>query len=62
LRALNPQPVYCSISGFGADRPGRTGRIRHRRAGASGFLKLPRESENPRVVGPAIADCDSPGF
>ncbi|MEO8921572.1 MAG: CoA transferase [Caldimonas sp.] len=57
LRALNPRLVYCSISGFGptgpaADRPAYDTVAQ----AASGFLGLLVNPENPRVVGPAIAD------
>jgi crotonobetainyl-CoA:carnitine CoA-transferase CaiB-like acyl-CoA transferase len=57
LRDLNPTLVYCAISGFGA-----TGPYAHRPTydsvaqAASGFLRLLVNPENPRVVGPAIAD------
>ena len=57
LRALNPKLVYCSISGFGATGPaaGRPAYDTVAQA-ASGFLNLLVNPENPRVVGPAIAD------
>lgn len=57
LRDLNPKLVYCAISGFGASGPSA-----HRPTydsvaqAASGFLRLLVNPENPRVVGPAIAD------
>ncbi|MBO9513567.1 MAG: CoA transferase [Variovorax sp.] len=58
LRGLNPKLVYCSISGFGpsgpaADRPAYDTVAQ----AASGFLNLLINPENPRVVGPAIADA-----
>jgi crotonobetainyl-CoA:carnitine CoA-transferase CaiB-like acyl-CoA transferase len=58
LRALNPRLVYCAISGFGATGPaaGRPAYDTVAQA-ASGFLKLLVNPENPRVVGPAIADA-----
>ena len=58
LRALNPKLIYCSISGFGATGPaaGRPAYDTVAQA-ASAFLKLLVNPENPRVVGPAIADA-----
>jgi len=58
LRALNPRLVYCSISGFGATGPAAARPAYDTVAqAASGFLKLLVNPENPRVVGPAIADA-----
>ncbi len=58
LRELNPRLVYCSISGFGSSGPaaGRPAYDTVAQA-ASAFLKLLVNPENPRVVGPAIADA-----
>lgn len=62
LRELNPGLIYCSISGFGSDGP-HAGRPSYDTVAqaASGFLKLLINPENPRVVGPAMADAMS-GF
>ena len=57
LRALNPRLIYCSISGFGPSGPARDRPAYDTVAqAASGFLGLLVNPENPRVVGPAIAD------
>ena len=58
LRELNPRLVYCAISGFGQTGPaaGRPAYDTVAQA-ASGFLNLLVNPENPRVVGPAIADA-----
>jgi crotonobetainyl-CoA:carnitine CoA-transferase CaiB-like acyl-CoA transferase len=57
LRALNPRLVYCSISGFGPTGPSANRPAYDTVAqAAGGFLKLLVNPENPRVVGPAIAD------
>jgi crotonobetainyl-CoA:carnitine CoA-transferase CaiB-like acyl-CoA transferase len=57
LRKINPGLIYCSISGFGATGPaaGRPAYDTVAQA-ASGFLGLLINPDNPRVVGPAIAD------
>lgn len=57
LQRINPRLIYCSISGFGQDGPaaGRPAYDSVAQA-ASGFLGLLINPENPRVVGPAIAD------
>ncbi|MGE8612507.1 MAG: CaiB/BaiF CoA transferase family protein [Achromobacter veterisilvae] len=57
LRAINPRLVYCAISGFGQTGPaaGRPAYDTVAQA-ASGFLNLLVNPDNPRVVGPAIAD------
>jgi crotonobetainyl-CoA:carnitine CoA-transferase CaiB-like acyl-CoA transferase len=58
LRALNPRLVYCSISGFGPTGPAASRPAYDTVAqAASGFLGLLVNPENPRVVGPAIADA-----
>lgn len=57
LHAINPRLIYCAISGFGQTGPaaGRPAYDSVAQA-ASGFLGLLINPENPRVVGPAIAD------
>ncbi|HEY2190339.1 MAG TPA: CoA transferase, partial [Caldimonas sp.] len=58
LRTLNPKLVYCSISGFGSSGPAANRPAYDTVAqAASGFLGLLVNPENPRVVGPAIADA-----
>ncbi|WP_417318575.1 CaiB/BaiF CoA transferase family protein [Emcibacter sp.] len=57
LQAINPRLVYCSISGFGSSGPDRDRPAFDTVAqAASGFLRLLLNPENPRVVGPALAD------
>jgi crotonobetainyl-CoA:carnitine CoA-transferase CaiB-like acyl-CoA transferase len=58
LQAINPRLIYASISGFGASGPDRDRPAFDTVAqAASGFLRLLVNPENPRVVGPAIADA-----
>lgn len=58
LRALNPRLIYCAISGFGETGPYRSRPAYDTVAQAcSGYLHLLVNPENPRVVGPAIADA-----
>lgn len=62
LRELNPGLIYCAISGFGSSGPYVNRPSYDTVAQAvSGFLKLLINPENPRVVGPAMADALS-GF
>jgi len=57
LREINPRLIYCSISGFGPTGPSASRPSYDTVAqAASGYLKLLVNPENPRVVGPAIAD------
>ena len=58
LQTLNPRLIYCGISGFGHDGPDRERPAYDTVAqAASGWLRLLINPENPRVVGPAIADA-----
>jgi len=58
LRGINPRLIYLSISGFGATGPDRDRPAFDTVAqAASGFLRLLVNPENPRVVGPALADA-----
>ena len=57
LQAINPKLIYCSISGFGSEGPDKERPAYDTVAqAASGWLRLLINPENPRVVGPAIAD------
>jgi crotonobetainyl-CoA:carnitine CoA-transferase CaiB-like acyl-CoA transferase len=58
LRELNPQLVYCSISGFGGsgpyvDRPSYDSVAQ----ALSGFLSVVVDPDRPRFLGPALADA-----
>lgn len=58
LQAINPGLIYCGISGFGHDGPDAERPAYDTVAqAASGWLRLLINPENPRVVGPAIADA-----
>ena len=58
LKAINPRLIYGSISGFGPDGPSRDRPSYDSVAqAASGFLALLLNPENPRVIGPALADA-----
>ncbi|MDB5954222.1 CoA transferase [Ramlibacter sp.] len=57
LRGINPQLIYCAISGFGVTGPAAQRPAYDSVAqAASGFLGLLVNPGNPRVTGPAIAD------
>jgi crotonobetainyl-CoA:carnitine CoA-transferase CaiB-like acyl-CoA transferase len=57
LRSLHDRLIYCAISGFGATGPAAQRPAYDSVAqAASGYLRLLVNPENPRVVGPAIAD------
>lgn len=60
LQAINPRLVYCSVTGFGAsgpyvDRPCYDTVAQ----GLSGYLSQTLDPEQPRIVGPAVADTVS---
>ena len=58
LREMNPRLVYCAISGFGATGPYAQRPSYDTVAQAyGGLLHLLVNPENPRVVGPAMADA-----
>lgn len=58
LRALNPSLIYTSISGFGADGPYASRPTYDSVAQAlSGFLSVVTDPDQPRLLGPALADA-----
>jgi len=58
LRRINPGLIYCAISGFGTSGPSRDRPAYDTLAqAASGYLRLLTPPDNPRVIGPAIADA-----
>ncbi len=58
LHQINPRLIYCAISGFGPDGPYRDRPSYDSVAQAySGFLGLLVNPNDPRVVGPALADA-----
>jgi len=57
LRRIRPDLIYCAISGFGTSGPSRDRPAYDTVAqAASGYLRLLTPPDNPRVIGPAIAD------
>jgi len=57
LMATNPRLIYCAISGFGAEGPDATRPCYDTVAqAASGYLHLTLAPDDPRVLGPAMAD------
>lgn len=58
LRRVRPDLIYCAISGFGQSGPSRDRPAYDTVAqAASGYLRLLTPPQNPRVIGPAIADA-----
>uniref|UniRef100_UPI0031017FB1 CaiB/BaiF CoA transferase family protein n=1 Tax=Neorhizobium sp. EC2-8 TaxID=3129230 RepID=UPI0031017FB1 len=58
LSKLNPKLIYCSISGFGPDGPYAQRPVYDSVAQAvSGFLSVSIDPEQPRFIGPALADA-----
>jgi crotonobetainyl-CoA:carnitine CoA-transferase CaiB-like acyl-CoA transferase len=57
LRRVNPRLIYCSISGFGGDGPGRNRPSYDTVAqGYSSLLSQLVDPRHPRVIGPAFSD------
>src|SRR3990167_7642424 len=55
--ALNPRLIYCAITGFGADGPyAQRPAFDNVGQALSGWMSRHRRGDDPRVVGPAIAD------
>ncbi|TCL65227.1 CoA transferase [Rhizobium sp. BK251] len=58
LSKINPKLIYCSISGFGPDGPYAQRPVYDSVAQAvSGFLSVAIDPEQPRFIGPALADA-----
>lgn len=58
LSKINPKLIYCSISGFGPDGPYSERPVYDSVAQAvSGFLSVAIDPEQPRFIGPALADA-----
>jgi crotonobetainyl-CoA:carnitine CoA-transferase CaiB-like acyl-CoA transferase len=58
LSGINPKLIYCSISGFGPDGPYAQRPVYDSVAQAvSGFLSVAIDPEQPRFIGPALADA-----
>ena len=58
LSGINPKLVYCSISGFGPDGPYAQRPVYDSVAQAvSGFLSVAIDPQQPRFIGPALADA-----
>jgi crotonobetainyl-CoA:carnitine CoA-transferase CaiB-like acyl-CoA transferase len=58
LKAINPRLIYCSISGFGSDGPYADRPVYDSVAQAmSGFLSVAIDADQPRFLGPALADA-----
>jgi len=58
LAKINPKLIYCSISGFGPDGPYAQRPVYDSVAQAvSGFLSVAIDPQQPRFIGPALADA-----
>ncbi|MGB3416036.1 MAG: CoA transferase [Mesorhizobium sp.] len=58
LIRINPRLIYCSISGFGPDGPYAQRPVYDSVAQAvSGFLSVAIDPQQPRFIGPALADA-----
>ena len=57
LRSINPRLIYCSITGFGPDGPyAERPALDNVGQALSGWMSRHRRGNDPRVVGPALAD------